>query len=261
MLGVVIRHGIWSKSSSRPLLILAQPANKGMALFLPGGYRKRGWKQVLPALPPLTQEEVPLANARWSSPGLYSHCRAEPTAPCYCAFPGFITTGGGKIPELLLGFFWGHSNSKEEGVLCYRTTEMRTQLLTRPVWSHPAQGGPHKACQGSETRFPTPLGCSVWGGAAMFSKHVLSDRLSLSWSSGQKPAFSGLAEPFGISGLRVLQAQDEDVWGKRKTQELSPESVLRSPYTYSFLSSLYFSVSYLFFVCLFICFVFNVHCV
>ena len=107
----------------------------------------------------------PPADAGWSSLGLYSHCWAEPRAPCHCAVPSFITTGGGKIPELLLGFFWGNSNGKEECVLCYRTTEMRTQLLTRPLWSHPAQCGPHKACQGSETRFPTQAGTlSVrWG--------------------------------------------------------------------------------------------------
>ena len=146
MLGVVIRHGIWSKSSSRPLLILAQPANKGMALFLPGGYRKWGWKQVLPAVPPLTQEKVPLANARWSSPGLYSHRQAEPTAPCYCAFPGFITTGGGKIPELLLGFFWGHSNGKEEGVLLPHNRD-----------ENPA---PHQACLIPPSTVWSPQGLS-----------------------------------------------------------------------------------------------------
>lgn len=111
------------------------------------------------------RRKYPFANAGWNSLGLYSHHWAEPRAPCYCAIPSFITTGGGKIPELLLDFFWGHSNGKEEGVLCYRTTEMRTQLLTRPLWSHPAQCGPHKACQESETRFPTQPGTlsARWG--------------------------------------------------------------------------------------------------
>lgn len=64
----------------------------------------------------------------------------------------------------------------------------------------------------------------------MFSKHVLSGRLSLSWSFG----FSwGLSEPFGVAGLLVSPGPRPECMGQKENPGNSALHHFSGPHTSS----------------------------